>query len=135
MTHFCFQFSKKKIRIKDDDECALGRHNCVKPYECRNTKGSFRCEKPRYTTTSTTTSTTTTTTKRPYVHTQPYSQYSPQQAYTQPYSNRYNVWVYSTTTPSPRHIEYDQRFGPCNDGFQRNFQGACTGELNIIQIV
>lgn len=107
----------------DDDECALGRHNCIKPFECRNTKGSFRCEKPRYTTTTTTstTSTTTTTTKRPYVHTQYYP------PYTQSYSSRYTVWPH--TTPNPRHIEYDQRYGPCNVGFHRNSQGACTGNL------
>lgn len=110
----------------DDDECALGRHNCVKPLECRNTVGSFRCEKPRYTTTSTTTTTTTTTTstKRPYIHTQHYSQ--PQ--YTQSYSSRYNIWPY--TTPNPRHVEYDRQYGLCSPGFQRNNQGACTGILN-----
>lgn len=103
----------------------------MKPFECRNTKGSFRCEKPRPTTTSTTTTTTTTTTRRPYVHTQ---YVPPQQAtsYTQPYSSRYNVWVYSTTA-NPRHIEYDQRFGPCNEGFQRNFQGACVDIDECVQ--
>lgn len=113
---------------KDDDECALGRHNCKKPYECRNTKGSFRCEKPRYTTTSTTTTTTTstTTTKRPYVHTQYYT------PYTQSFSSRLNVWPH-TTTPVPRQIDYDQRYGPCNEGFQRSNQGACIGKLKQIK--
>lgn len=115
------------VVVKDDDECALGRHNCIKPFECRNTKGSFRCEKPRITTTTTTTttSTTTTTTKRPYIHTQHYP--SPP-TYTQSYSHRYTAWPY--TTSNPRHIEYDQRYGPCNVGFHRNTQGACVGKLN-----
>lgn len=118
------------LLTKDDDECALGHHNCVKPLECRNTKGSFRCEKPRVTTTTTTTttSTTTTTTKRPYVHTQ---YYHPQQPFTQSYSSRYNVWP-QTTTPSPRHIEYDRQYGQCTHGFQRNSQGACSGKSNNV---
>lgn len=109
---------------KDDDECALGRHNCIKPYECRNTKGSFRCEKPRYTTTSTTSTTTTstTTTKRPYIHTQYYP------SYTQSFSSRLNVWPHTTQTPVTRHIDYDQRYGPCTAGLQRSDQGACIGK-------
>ena len=29
--------------MTDDDECALGTHNCGQTRECRNTPGSFRC--------------------------------------------------------------------------------------------
>lgn len=106
----------------------------MKPYECRNTKGSFRCDRPRYTTTTSTTTTTArttaatsmTTTKRPYIQTF----YTPTQVYTQAFSNRYNVWPqYATTVPNRINVEYDQRFGPCNDGFQRNSQGACSGSI------
>lgn len=124
----CFLFFLPKCWYKDDDECALGRHNCIKPFECRNTKGSFRCEKPRYTTTSTTTTTTTstTTTKRPYVHTQYYP------THTQSYSSRLNVWPH-TTTPVPRQIDYDQRYGQCNEGFQRSNQGACIGNQFLLR--
>lgn len=95
----------------------LGRHNCIKPYECRNTKGSFRCDKPRVatTTTTTTTSTTTTTTKRPQT-------YTPSVVYTQAY--RYTAWP--TALPNRVNIEYDERYGPCQEGFYRNGQGACT---------
>lgn len=127
LIEWCFFF--RADQLKDDDECALGRHNCAKPFECRNTKGSFRCEKPRIvtTTSTTTTSTTTTTTKRPYIHTQYYP--SPP-TYTQSYSSRFTAWPH--TTPNPRHIEYDQRYGPCSVGFQRNGQGACVGKLNSI---
>ena len=35
---------------EDDDECALGIHDCDQlgpGYACRNTQGSFRCEKKR----------------------------------------------------------------------------------------
>lgn len=134
LTALCGKYQLIGITLfvdEDDDECALGRHNCVKPFECRNTKGSFRCEKPRIitTTSTTTTSTTTTTTKRPYIHTQYYPS-SP--TYTQSYSNRYTA-VWPHTTSNPRHIEYDQRYGPCSVGFQRNNQGACVGKSTIDQ--
>lgn len=100
----------------DDDECILNRHNCVYPYECRNTKGSFRCDKPRYTTTPTplTARTTVSTPRLPY--------YIPPQVYTQSYG-RFS----QTTTPNPRIEELNREFGPCNAGFQRNVQGACSG--------
>ena len=31
------------LLVTDDDECALGTHNCGQTRECRNTPGSFRC--------------------------------------------------------------------------------------------
>lgn len=34
LKHFYMPFT-------DDDECALGRHNCFDPYECHNTKGKL----------------------------------------------------------------------------------------------
>lgn len=111
----------------DDDECLLNRHNCIAPYECRNTKGSFRCDRPRTTTTTTTTTTTqrpVSTTKRSYIH----APYTPPQTY-QTYSHRYTVWP--TTTPIPRNADYDRVHGQCSVGFRRNSQGACTGEYHL----
>lgn len=122
----------KTLFLLDDDECILGTHNCVLPYECRNTKGSFRCDRPRYTTTKAppTTTTTTTTTVAPPTPTQTsgssrsitYS-YIPPQVYTQSYSR----FILSPTSPLPSNVENDRRYGPCAPGFERNSQGACVG--------
>lgn len=111
----------------DDDECILNRHNCVAPYECRNTKGSFRCDRPRYTTTTpppTTTTQKTTTTPRPYVHTHIYATTPKRYTITAPYG-RYTPAISTSPIPS-RYSEWDSRFGPCNAGFQRSSQGACV---------
>lgn len=112
----------------DDDECALSRHNCKPPYECRNTKGSFRCEKPRYTTTPSPAATTarttvratvrTTTTPRPYTHTATYTH--------TPYTYTPSYRPMSMTSVNPRLAQYDTQLGPCGVGFQRNAQGACV---------
>jgi fibulin 1/2 len=107
----------------DDDECILNRHNCLYPYECRNTKGSFRCDKPRFTTTSTA-KTTTTTAAAAVVTTPRVPFYVPTQAFTQSYG-RFSL---ETTTPNPKIDEWNREFGPCNVGFHRNIQGACSGE-------
>lgn len=43
-----YTFSQNTGQCEDDDECALGLHNCQglgKAYDCRNTRGSFRCER------------------------------------------------------------------------------------------
>lgn len=114
----------------DDDECALGRHNCVAPYECRNTKGSFRCDRPRYTpsvhttTASTTSSTTTstTTTRRPV---------SQQTIYLPPQVYRYNTPNPYESSQYTRNSEYDRYSGPCDVGFVRNTQGACVGKFRM----
>ncbi|KRY15577.1 Fibulin-1 [Trichinella patagoniensis] len=40
------QFSKSvQWPVSDIDECALGTHNCGPGFTCRNTHGSFRCER------------------------------------------------------------------------------------------
>lgn len=122
-----FNFSIFAYRL-DDDECILNRHNCVAPYECRNTKGSFRCDRPRYTTTTpppTTTTLRTTTTPRPYVHTHTYTSTPVRYTITAPYG-RYTAPAAAPTSPISRYGEWDTRFGPCNVGFQRSTQGACV---------
>lgn len=58
------------ILFIDDDECALGRHNCYHPqYECKNTKGSFRCVRIQQR--------TTTPHSSPYYRPTPPTTYSP----------------------------------------------------------
>ncbi len=124
------------LNLLDDDECALGRHNCAAPYECRNTKGSFRCDRPRYTpsvpttaastTTSTSTYTSTISTRRPVSQTQ--TAYVPPQVY------RYNTPnPYESSSQYNRNSEYDRYSAPCDVGFARNVQGACAGKLEIFR--
>lgn len=114
MTHFCSP--------TDDDECVLNRHNCVKPYECRNTKGSFRCDRPRPTTTQRPTTPIPTTKLPPPPRLTPY----PPRVYQ---SQQYRVQTTATplTTSYARNEDYDRYLGPCNVGFERNSQGACAG--------
>lgn len=111
----------------DDDECALGRHNCVPPYECFNTKGSFRCrQRSRYapqavsrvtgtsTSTSTSTSTTTTTTTaRPVYYT---------------HTTRNDPQYRPVYQPNNQQVEYNRYQGSCGIGFERNALGACVGK-------
>lgn len=92
-------------QCEDDDECILKTHNCIAPYECRNTIGSFRCHKVRPTTTKRPTTTTTQKTFR--------QQYQP------PSHTRYNT--------DAQNEEYNRSYGPCDVGFERNDQGACSG--------
>ena len=43
-----YTFNSITGRCEDDDECALGLHNCETlgpTYFCRNTQGSFRCDR------------------------------------------------------------------------------------------
>lgn len=105
----------------DDDECVLNRHNCVKPYECRNTKGSFRCDRPRFTTTPVPPTTTPT---QPPISTTPRAVII----------GRYQQYRMNTEQPPTmytsyaRNEEYDRHLGPCQAGFERNSQGACAGK-------
>lgn len=112
----------------DDDECDLGRHNCVPPYECFNTKGSFRCrQRSRYAPVvskvtkppipSTTTSIMPSTTARPiyYTHTVRSPPYQPP--------------VYQTSNQ-----EYNRYVGSCGIGFERNSLGACVGKFSVLFI-
>lgn len=92
-------------QCEDDDECILNTHNCIAPYECRNTIGSFRCHKVRATTTPRPTTTTTQKTFR--------QQYQP------PSHTRYNT--------DAQNEELNRHYGPCDAGFERNDQGACSG--------
>jgi len=47
---------------EDDDECVLGTHDCGSGYQCRNTLGSYRCDRtPRIPTPQSRTSPMTTT--------------------------------------------------------------------------
>jgi hypothetical protein len=99
----------------DDDECALNRHNCALPYECRNTRGSFRCLKPRPTVATTKATTPrTTTTRRTLDRTTKRSSSSALERYEQPNLNN-NIRI------DPRDQD------PCTGGFERNSQGACVG--------
>lgn len=94
---------------EDDDECALGTHNCLQlgsNFECKNTLGSYRCmpvraRRPSYSeyqtpsTTTTTTTITTTTTPKPFIP--PSTQQTVQSVpiYRHPYS--------AFQTPPPYH--------------------------------
>lgn len=137
-SNYCSDNTVCKLLLADDNECLLNTHNCQPPYECRNTMGSFRCERVRHsaarpTTTPATTSTTSSTTAAPV--TTP-SRPSP------PSYDYYNRTVYYPTRPrptparqtyasqTPRYTFYPgspYQNMPCDDGFERTSQGACAG--------
>lgn len=125
-------------RTTDDDECVLNRHNCLRPYECRNTKGSFRCEKPRTTTTTTTSTTTSSTTSTTTTTPRPASTtYATRPVYTSTYRTSYPRWpasttasaVYNSARPSTTQASQALSTSPCGVGLERNEHGACVGEL------
>lgn len=84
------------------------------PYECRNTKGSFRCIRVP----TTTTTTTTTTTRRPTTVLPDYN------AHQRP-ASPYNPYPYNQGEQRS-DIQQQQR---CSPGFERNSAGACVGEF------